>query len=57
MKRAAPEAVSAIAPPQRLAVTNQGVDRLNHCWLGFDPLLQQSREPIDIELSEQQPEG
>jgi hypothetical protein len=43
--------------PQGLAIAHQGVDRLGDARLGCHPLLQQSLEPIDIELREQQPEG
>jgi len=43
--------------PQRLAVTDQGIDDLRHARLRCDPLLQQGFEPFHIELAQQPAEG
>ena len=43
--------------PRVLAVTHQRVDGLSHARLDCHPLQQQSLEPVDIELREEQPEG
>ena len=43
--------------PQGLAIAHQGVDALGDARLSCHPLLQQSLEPVDIELSEEQPES
>lgn len=40
--------------PQGLAIAHQGVDALGDARLSCHPLLQQSLEPVDIELSEEQ---
>ena len=43
--------------PESLTVTYQGVDCIADTRLNCHPLLQQSLEPIHIELRQQQPEG
>ena len=52
-----PSSVYSDRPPQGLAITDKGVDRVCHARLGRDPLLQQGLKTLHIQLSEQQPEG
>ena len=43
--------------PQRLSVTDQGVDHLSHTRLRCDPLLQQGFEAFHIQLAQQPAKG
>ena len=43
--------------PERLAVTDQGVDGLCHAGLGRHPLLLQALKSLHIQLSQQQPKS